>query len=602
MLKTIKLSQLRHASANVRNVAPKVEGIEQLAASIAANGVIQNLVGYKEGRHFHIVAGGRRLRALELLQQAGTIDGTYEVPVSERTKAEAVELSLHENEQRENMHPADSVRAFALLRQSNGWGAAEIAARFGYDESYVERLMALGSLAPELLDAMGEDRLGIPAARALCLTDDPARQIEVFNQHGDNPQRIRQALTTQKVRTDFNLFKFVGRDAYEAAGGTYTRDLFSADGVGYADDPGLVEELAEGKLAVVRDDLCGMGWKEVVVTMTRPDNFYSLSRLQPRRREPNEAEAARIEEIEAQMSEIEEADPESEELGALHDQLEEVRAALLSFPVELRAQHKALAFVDYSGELEVTYIALRTETESKRAKQADGPYSKGLIEQLTGIRSLALQMAVAADPALAMDILIDSLTAQLVHDEYGWKLAAHISPTAHSPNVADELLSNSPINRVKEDMMERFADIPADRRFETIRGMDAGDKMALLAVLVASTISATVHNGSVEEARMRKADQYAQAAGLDLAALWAPGVETFGRIRKGGLLAILREECGNEAAENCSKLKGEELARAIGERLPHGWLPTPMLPLPPKVEEQAGEDGDVEDETHAEAA
>jgi ParB family chromosome partitioning protein len=105
-------------------------------------------------------------------------------------------------------------------------------------------------------------------------------------------------------------------------------------------------------------------------------------------------------------------------------------------------------------------------------------------------------------------------------------------------------------------MMERFADIPADRRFETIRGMDAGDKMALLAVLVASTISATVHNGSVEEARMRKADQYAQAAGLDLAALWAPGVETFGRIRKGGLLAILREECGNEAAENCSKLKG----------------------------------------------
>jgi ParB family chromosome partitioning protein len=123
----------------------------------------------------------------------------------------------------------------------------------------------------------------------------------------------------------------------------------------------------------------------------------------------------------------------------------------------------------------------------------------------------------------------------------------------------------------------------------------------LLAVLVASTISATVHNGSVEEARMRKADQYAQAAGLDLAALWAPGVETFGRIRKGGLLAILREECGNEAAENCSKLKGGAGPRHW--RASAAWLVAhPMLPLPPKVEEQAGEDGDVEDEMHAEAA
>jgi ParB family chromosome partitioning protein len=583
VFRTIKLSQLRQAPANVRRVPPSAEGIDQLAASIAAKGVIQNLVAYKEGRHFHVFAGGRRLRALDKLLEAGAIDGNYEVPVSERSKAEAVEISLSENEQREAMHPADSVRAFALLRDENGWGAADIAARFGYEEGHVSRLMALGSLAPELLDEMGEDRLSIPTARALCLTDDHVRQIEVYNQHGDNPHRIRAALTGEKIGTDSSLFKFVGFEAYAEAGGTFTQDLFAKEDGGYADDVALVEALAQAKLTTVGDELRAMGWKEVQVETGRPDNFWSLPRLQPQRREPNEAEAARIEAITTQISDLEDADPESEDLEELHDQLDTIEDGLLCFPAEVRAQHKALAFIGHGGELEVTNVALRSQTEVKPVKPAEGPYSKGLVEQLTGIRSLALQMAVAADPTLALDVLLDSLTAQLVHHDYGWNLVAQLGPITHAPNVDDDLLANSAITRVTDAIPARFADIPAENRFETIRAMAQETKLTLLASLVASTISATQHNGGGDEDRMRTADRYAEAAGLDLTALWTPGVETFGRIRKAGLLTILRDTCGEGAAENCAKMKGEELARTIGERLPHGWLPAPMLPLPAKA-------------------
>ena len=500
------------------------------------------------------------------------------------------------------MHPADSVRAFALLREVNGWGAADIAARFGYEESYVSRMMALGSLAPELLDTMGEDRLSIPTARALCLTDDHARQVEVFHQHGDNPHRIRSALTNEKIGTDSSLFKYVGRQAYEAAGGTFTHDLFAKDGEGYADDPALVEELAQGKLAIIGDELRALGWKEVQTATERPSNYYELPRLQPQRREPTETEAAQIEAITAQIDELEDSDPDSEELEILHEQLEDMQAKLLCYPAEVRARHKALAFVGYSGELDVTYIALRTETEAKSPKQAEGLYSKGLIEELTGIRSLALQMAVAADPTLAFDILLDSLTAQLVHHEYCWKLAAQLGPIAHAPAVTDELLANSSITRVADTITERFADISPESRFETIRAMAQGDKMALLAVLVGTTLNATQHNGSADETRMRTADRYAEAAGLDLAALWTPGVETFGRIRKGGLLAILRDQCGDAAADNCAKMKGEDLARSIGERLPHGWLPNPMLALPSMAEDASDIDIDDVDAEYDEAA
>src|SRR3546814_4090728 len=81
--------------------------IEALAADLQARGVLQNLIGYDEDGKIKICAGGRRYRALKLLQKGKTIPGTFEVPVDLRSKDEALEISLAENAQREAMHPAD---------------------------------------------------------------------------------------------------------------------------------------------------------------------------------------------------------------------------------------------------------------------------------------------------------------------------------------------------------------------------------------------------------------------------------------------------------------------------------------------------------------
>src|SRR3546814_11422364 len=96
-------------SLNVRKVKPKE--IEALAADIQARGVLQNLIGYDEDGKIKICAGGRRYRALKLLQKGKTIPGTFEVPVDLRSKDEALEISLAENAQREAMHPADAIMA-----------------------------------------------------------------------------------------------------------------------------------------------------------------------------------------------------------------------------------------------------------------------------------------------------------------------------------------------------------------------------------------------------------------------------------------------------------------------------------------------------------
>src|SRR5690554_8204731 len=98
-LQTVKLSQLRLSPLNVRRVKPSQ--INQLAADIAAHGLLQNLIVYAEGNRFEVAAGGRRYRALKLLQKARTIASSHGVAVDVRNKAEAVELSLAENVSRE---------------------------------------------------------------------------------------------------------------------------------------------------------------------------------------------------------------------------------------------------------------------------------------------------------------------------------------------------------------------------------------------------------------------------------------------------------------------------------------------------------------------
>src|SRR3546814_8278568 len=119
---TAKLSQLRLSPLNQRRVKPAA--IESIADDIAAHGLLQNLVAYEEDGLFWVFAGGRRYRGLKELAKRKTIKNSDSFPVEVRTKDETIELSLAENFQREDMHPADSIRAFAALRDTGQIGRA----------------------------------------------------------------------------------------------------------------------------------------------------------------------------------------------------------------------------------------------------------------------------------------------------------------------------------------------------------------------------------------------------------------------------------------------------------------------------------------------
>jgi ParB family chromosome partitioning protein len=92
-----------------------------------------------------------------------------------------------------------------------------------------------------------------------------------------------------------------------------------------------------------------------------------------------------------------------------------------------------------------------------------------------------VQEAVAADPALALDIMLDSLAGQLLHGAHSYQMAAEVQAKMVPTDVADELMATSDVQAVEEVMATRFASIPEEGRFDAIRAMSGDDKMALLA-------------------------------------------------------------------------------------------------------------------------
>ena len=237
VIRDIPLSRLVLAPENVRKTPAHESAQAQLDASIRSHGLLENLVARADGtddngnERFAVVAGGRRLGALQALADEGAIDADHPVPCRIAPNGQGGELSLAENVVRVAMHPADQVVAFSALAD-DGVSVAAIAARFGISERIVEQRLRLGNAAPELLEAYRADAIGLETLKAFAVTADHERQLAVWAQvsaqdYGPSAWQVKRLLTEERVPASAALARFVGVDAYEAAGGAVMRDLFA---------------------------------------------------------------------------------------------------------------------------------------------------------------------------------------------------------------------------------------------------------------------------------------------------------------------------------------------------------------------------------------
>jgi ParB family chromosome partitioning protein len=303
-------------------------------------------------------------------------------------------MSLHENEKRAQMHPADQYEAYARLR-AKGMTAAEIAARAGVSERQVTKLMRLGTVAPELLAAYRNDDLDLQTLMAFTVTDDRQAQLDVWAKArgggGAWPEHIRQQLTEGAVIGSSGLASFVGLEAYEKAGGRVQHDLFSRfdDEAVYLLDRSLLVRLAEAELKKTADRLAKR-WKWVEIQLDPDwDRIHTLHRLRGVPGAATEAERKRLDKLADEMQDIADNPPmdpaeqgkayaRSQELNAKYEKLEARIAARIKYrPEDMRIAGCIVTLKGPRADV-ITGLVLPEDVPAKpkktaRKKAADTP-------------------------------------------------------------------------------------------------------------------------------------------------------------------------------------------------------------------------------------
>lgn len=609
----IALNKLDADPKNVRKTYTK-ESIESLSASILANGVIQNLVVRKASKGRYLVtAGGRRLAALNLLAERGEITADYAVNVIVREAGDATELSLTENVMREAMHPADQFEAFKALFDE-GKSIKDIAARFGTTEIIVNRRLALAKVSPVLFAAFRADGMTFEQLAAFTITDDHARQEEVWNalpSWDRSANTIKRRLAVDEVpASDKRLALIGGLEVYEAAGGPVRRDLFAEQGGGFACDSGLLEKLVAEKLEVEAEAVKAEGWKWVEWCAQQPDNIYQMARVYPQRVDLSDEDQAKLDalterydELAAQIDVYQEDEAAEAALSAVEQEITVLQKREEAYRIEDLAMAGAIVTIDHWGKLSVLRGLVRDEdkkkaeaTEGKQCganEEADGAskstgltHSAALIEDLTAQKTAALRIELANNPDIALVAVVHAMLLKVQY-RTAWGIPGHQS--ALEISVTHEVLDGSMKRPAENKALEAWGSLeenyghrlpgdPADL-WEWLMDQSQSELLQLLAYAAAHSVNAVEKKFSSRSQARAHADQMGRALNVDMRDWFETTAESyFSHVNRPTIQAVVAEVRGEDfAADVGSMKKGEAAEYAAKSIKDSGWLPPYVL-------------------------
>jgi len=649
----IPLNKLVLSQSNVRQVKAGVS-IEELAEDIARRTLLQSLTvravldetGAEIGM-YEVPAGGRRFRALELLVKQKRLAPTAPIPCVIRTEGLAEEDSLAENIQRTPLHPLDQFRTFKTLREK-GKSEEEIAAAFFVSVTVVRQRLKLAAVAPALLDLYADDAMTLDQLMAFTVNGDHQRQCQVWealkNGYNREPYHIRRLLTEGAVRAGDKRARFIGIDAYEAAGGTVLRDLFSDANDGWLQDAGLLNRLVAEKLESCAAEIRAEGWKWVEAANDFPyGHTFGLRRIEGERAPLTDDEQQTYEAFKAEFDSLQSEYEAAEELpDAADTRLSELEAAIeaieerpFRYPPEEIARAGAFVSLDQSGALRIERGFVKPEDDSPvetaespqdavgddadnadaepggASNTADGNCDHAeenegdgagrtlpdrLLIELTEWRTLALRDALARRPDTAFIAALHTLCLDLFYTHSARScvdIAAHQCVLrSGAAGLADSVAAASIDAR-----HQAFADLlpgDPDALWAVLVAMDEGQRALLFAHCVALTVDAVFRSYDRRSAALAHADVLAGAIGLNIRqAGWKPTAERyFLRVSKAQILNAVREAKGEDVAERLAGMKKPEMAAAAEEVLKDSaWLPAALRT--PGLVQGAATDGEA---------
>jgi ParB family chromosome partitioning protein len=581
----IEVTKLDRSPLNVRRT-DKAAALDELKASILAHGLMQNLVVTANGHGtYHVIAGGRRLEAIRALMQEGKLPADHAVPCQVVDEERAAELSLAENVVRVAMHPADEFEAYAALAE-NGHDAAAIAERFGVTKKHVLQRLQLARVAPELLEEHREGKLVLESLMAFTITDDRTRQLSVYRSlkgwQVGSAEHIRGLLTETMVGSESKFAVFVGREAYEGAGGRVRSDLFGEEV--YFEDPELLHRLVAEKLEGVRAVLEAEGWGWVEVHPERDYQFaHQCGRLRATRAELPPELVAEREKLEAELQALEEAEESEEELPEDHyerqdraeELLAEVEERLKEFdrydPEQMKTAGCYVS-IAHDGPLSIERGLVRKQDqkalgaatgEPKAAKPKD-QLPMSLRHDLEAYRLQVARCEIAANADIAVDLLVFDAACEILSTRRpadGPDVRFHEQTAA--PTADGETKASVRFARIEQALPREWLEAKTGaERFEGFRALPEGDKRSILAYCVASTLRPGLAPTTPKD---RTAYDVALAlTGADVAAYWRPSKASYlGRLTREQLLGIGKELLGKVWAAKRADQKKRQLVDAL---------------------------------------
>jgi ParB family chromosome partitioning protein len=163
------------------------EALAELAQSIQVSGIIQPLVLRRIGSRYQLLAGERRWRAA---QRAGL--SRVPAVVREVTDEAALEITLVENIQREDLNPIEEARAYERLMSEFHLTQEEVAAKTGKDRATIGNATRLLRLEKQILDLIEDGHLSPGHGRALLSIADPQLRLGLAHRAARGRMTVRQ--------------------------------------------------------------------------------------------------------------------------------------------------------------------------------------------------------------------------------------------------------------------------------------------------------------------------------------------------------------------------------------------------------------------------
>jgi ParB family transcriptional regulator, chromosome partitioning protein len=425
---------------------------------------------------------------------------------------------------------------------------------------------------------------------------------------------VKRLLTESAVPLDSDLGMFVGAEAYEAAGGKVTRDLFSGDDDGFLDDPALVRRLAIEKLEAKAAELRPQwAWTKA---MLDPEHGFlaQYARVTPKPGAIPAELAAELTQIETRCTQIDNMlEVEwDEELAAEGTKLEERRAEidetidrLAVYRKKDRARagcivtigddgkfsiHQGLAdratapgegdddgldaqtgedgddpFTPAADDDEDGDFSPRPSSGAEQALRKECGFSQSLVDDLKAYRHQITRAHLAGNFEVAFDLALYALCAE-AFDRFRFRAnpldlrAIEATPRSSlndlAGTAADRLLD---AHRNALDLT--WIELPPAERFEALSALPPDAKQRLFAWCIAATLKPQL---AIED----RADPVIEAAGSRLAIpfadYWRPTAANYwGRAKKAHSLDIGRGTLGDRWARDHADDKKPVLAAAL---------------------------------------